>query len=138
MFLRGEVNYTQHIHAEIRVPYILVMVKVSYCSYQGNVEYKLLSSVFYDLGKGLAERNNLSPDIRDDATNDYFTNGVEEFLQTFPNLLAFVKNSKFKTTIGDAKQISCLAFLRKNARSGFVSCSKHLALRRFSFQNNMI
>ena len=96
---------------------------MSYRSQQENLEFKLLSSVFYDVGKGLAEENLFSPDIKDSATNGYFIKGVDDFLKTFPNLHEFVKYSKLKISVG-SKRISCHAFLRKNARSGFVNWRK--------------
>ena len=84
------------------------------------MECKLLTSVFYDLGKGLAERNSLTPDIRNEETNNYFMKAVHEFLLTFPILNGFATTSNFKVPIGTNK-MSCLAFLRMNARSGFLN-----------------
>ena len=81
---------------------------------QGSVESKLLSSVFYDLGKALAEKNQMSPDLKDDATNNYFLTAIDEFLLQFPIINYFARKSKHKILTK-----SCLAFLRMNARNGF-------------------
>ena len=86
--------------------------------YQGTLECKLLSSVYYDLGKKLAETHPMLNDSY--STSKHFLNAVDGFSVNFPNLHVFTLNSNFKIPIG-SRNYSCLAFLRMNARNGAKS-----------------
>ena len=87
--------------------------------HQGSMECKLLSSVFYDLGKGLATSCPHPPDLKEDRTNEYFLRAVDEFLLSFPTLATFVQKSDLRIQNG-TNSLSCFAFLKMNSRNGFM------------------
>ena len=90
------------------------------------MECKLLSSIFYDLGKNLAESCPFPPDAKNKATNEYFLKAVEEFLLSLPLLHQFVYSTKMRI-INGTNNLTCHAFVKMNARNGFIKILKSKA-----------
>ena len=119
-------------HVQSYIIISLAYIDISYI--QANVECKLLTSIFYDLGKGLAENCPYPLDIKHEATGRYFMKALDCFLLTFPTLDAFVKSTKLRIENG-TNNLSCLAFLRMHARNGFTKIVKTRANSAFNAFN---
>jgi len=85
---------------------------------KGNIEFRLLTSVFYDKGKEIGQKCPFPSDQKM-QTKMFFERNFKSFLQTFPELVCDSDLSK-KAFIeyGNAKY-TVEAFMRINARNGF-------------------
>lgn len=85
---------------------------------KGSIEFRLLTSVFYDKGKEIGQKCPFPPDQKM-QTRMFFERNFKSFLQTFPELVCDSELSK-KAFIeyGNAKY-TVEAFMRINARNGF-------------------
>ena len=88
-------------------------------------------SVFYDYGKCLFQACPFPPDLKHPATNNYFMSNVNHVMKRFPNLQMNSPNSpiaNLKIEVGSARvrKYSPEAFVRVNARNGFISRIKSL------------
>lgn len=91
-----------------------------------------MSSVFYDFGRNLREACPFDVDMKSDKTKTYLKQSVSQFLRNFPNLSAIYDAespvSQCRVPVG-ALTLKPEAFLRMNARAGFVSACKKAAKR---------
>lgn len=96
---------------------------------KGTAESRLLTSVFYDFGRNLIESCPFSLDVKNNMTSTFLRDNVKRFLINFPNLQIDNPRSpvhECRIPVG-ALTLKPEAFLRMNARAGFVAASKKAA-----------
>ena len=96
-----------------------------------------MTSVFYDFGRKLRETCPPDLDVKSARTKTFLRDSVNEFLSNFPNLAVNDLDSpvaQCRVPVG-ALTLKPEAFLRMNARAGFVSASKKAAKR---LSNNFV
>ena len=93
-------------------------------SHQGNVECRLLTSVFYDFGKEICQKCPYPPDLKHPETKRYFDQSVKELMKNFPE---FTKNPDLlKTPFIDhgAAKVTLETFVKISSRNGFHNFTK--------------
>ena len=96
---------------------------------KGSPESRILNSVFYDFGRSLQETCPFSLDLKNNLTTVYLRDNVRKFARNFPNLQLDDPRSpvhECRVPVG-ALMLKPEAYLRMNARAGFVAAAKRAA-----------
>ena len=94
--------------------------------YQGSVECRLLTSVFYDFGKEISQRCPSDPDLKNRETKAFFDRSVKQFLLEFPRLVDEADARKALLDHGSCR-VTLETFVKISARNGFHSVTRKYA-----------